>query len=399
MTLIEFYQRVTTINEASSRHLTRSCTSSIDRNKNMASYTILWTNETWDKYSNTKRVSGFCPIDYVAGDNKKPLSTVQPGDEIFIVTVKHGNLYVGGRLVVETLPLSKRDAAILLGRSDLIDKELFFIAKREEIDDFRSSCLIELDTAKNLELIKVDGSICRPTLDKKGLIDRQAFRSPFKLSLKSVEMLRSVLRKSIDPVHTVVASETDSVGRLTSVDRLEERAELSIDESCIFLENNPDTEISGVHPEIDLNEIANKIDEECANLEGYDVDVVVKRRVGQGIFRNLLLEKFNSMCCITGIRNKRLLIASHIVPWSESTKTQKLAPDNGLLLSVTMDALFDKGLISFSSSGRILIGNDLDCHTIKTLGLENDITLPEELLTVTRKENLRKHRENHGFKD
>lgn len=147
----------------------------------------------------------------------------------------------------------------------------------------------------------------------------------------------------------------------------------------------------------DFDEIARKIDEECANLEGQDVDAVVKRRVGQGVFRDLLLKRFDSACCMTGLKNARLLIASHIVPWSESEPTQKLDPNNGLLLSVSMDALFDKGLISFSDNGSILIKDDLDAETIEILGLKTQFALPDKLLTDERKENLTKHRELHGF--
>lgn len=149
--------------------------------------------------------------------------------------------------------------------------------------------------------------------------------------------------------------------------------------------------------DFDPSEIAKKIDDECAGLEGQDVDAIAKRRVGQGVFRNLLLDRFGGACCMTGLTNARLLIASHIVPWSKSAGTQKLDPENGLLLSVSMDALFDKGLISFSGNGSILIGNDLDDESIEILGLERGFKLPEELLTEDRLKNLAKHRERHGF--
>lgn len=148
---------------------------------------------------------------------------------------------------------------------------------------------------------------------------------------------------------------------------------------------------------IRLLEVAKMIDDECSNLEGKDIDAVAKRRVGQGVFRDRLLERFDGACCITGLSNLRLLIASHIVPWSKSTPTQKLDPDNGLLLSVSMDALFDKGLISFSNTGSILISNDLDTHATGILGLRSDFALPPELLTDKRKSNLAIHRELHGF--
>jgi hypothetical protein len=180
--------------------------------------------------------------------------------------------------------------------------------------------------------------------------------------------------------------------------------------SAVSAGNAPDTDVSGItgkdsspvrgdnaEPAIDLEELKRKIDEECVNLEGQDVDAVVKRRVGQGVFRNMLLGQFDGVCCVTGLTNVRLLIASHIVPWSKSAPAQKLDPENGLLLSVSMDALFDKGLISFSDSGRILIGDDLDAETIEILGLEREFALSEKLLTDARKENLAKHRVRHRF--
>lgn len=363
----------------------------------MASYTLLWTNETWDKYANLKRASGACPIEYVAGDNKKPLSTVSPGDEIFIVTVKQGSLYVGGRLIVASYPLNRRDAVSQLGRNDLIDKELFFIADDDLIDEFRPACLVELNIAKNLELIRVDGTICRPSLDKKGSIDRQAFRTPFKLPVKSAETLRLILDGSVS---TLRHGETKGKGAAKPealVHSSHDGDTSSIVGSNSFSNNQPAVKVNHAEPESSYAEITKEIEEECANLEGQDVDAVVKRRLGQGVFRDLLLERFDGACCMTGLINRRLLIASHIVPWSKSTPTQKLDPENGLLLSVSMDALFDKGLISFSNSGSILISNDLDTHATGILGLRSDFALPPELLTDKRKSNLAIHRELHGF--
>lgn len=169
------------------------------------------------------------------------------------------------------------------------------------------------------------------------------------------------------------------------------------DEGGISGEDLPTAGGSDPGPVPDLDEIKRKIDEECANLEGQDVDAVVKRRVGQGIFRNLLLVEFGTACCVTGLTNVRLLIASHIVPWSKSAPAQKLDPENGLLLSVSMDALFDKGLISFSDNGSILIGDDIDADSINILGLEKELALPEKLMTDARKKNLAEHRRRHGF--
>ncbi len=83
---------------------------------------------------------------------------------------------------------------------------------------------------------------------------------------------------------------------------------------------------------------------------------IVSARVGQGKFRNQLLDKYGK-CVITGVDNKKLLIASHIKPWSQSDNVERISVDNGLLLTPTYDKLFDYGLITFSDSGKLLVSS------------------------------------------
>jgi len=60
---------------------------------------------------------------------------------------------------------------------------------------------------------------------------------------------------------------------------------------------------------------------------------------------------------VTGLQVKSLLIASHIKPWRWSSNIERLDGHNGLLLSPHVDRLFDKGFISFSDSGKMLLAN------------------------------------------
>jgi predicted restriction endonuclease len=50
-----------------------------------------------------------------------------------------------------------------------------------------------------------------------------------------------------------------------------------------------------------------------------------------------------------------LLRASHVKPWRECTDKERLDPHNGLLLGAHLDALFDKGLITFDDNGSMLV--------------------------------------------
>ena len=83
--------------------------------------------------------------------------------------------------------------------------------------------------------------------------------------------------------------------------------------------------------------------------EGEDVASETKRRKGQDYFRRMILANYNSRCALTGIDIPQLLLASHIIPWSDkSHKEDRLNPCNGICLSALYDKAFDKGLITFS---------------------------------------------------
>ena len=143
-----------------------------------------------------------------------------------------------------------------------------------------------------------------------------------------------------------------------------------------------------------LKLIAKEIDDEYKNKPGMDVDAIVKRRVGQSEFRSLLEVKHEAKCHVSQIDKRKLLIASHIVPWSKSTGDEKTDSDNGLLLAVNWDAVFDKGLISFDDQGKVVFSDDLDEETSNQLGLSRNVTLREGVLTSGRKKYLQRHRQD-----
>lgn len=80
----------------------------------------------------------------------------------------------------------------------------------------------------------------------------------------------------------------------------------------------------------------------------------IHQRIGQNVFRSVLLEIYRGQCCVCGLNIKELLRASHILPWAEN-KHNRLNPENGLCLSATYDAAFDKFLISFDNDYRMIV--------------------------------------------
>ncbi|MDH6259087.1 HAD-IC family P-type ATPase [Bradyrhizobium sp. BR13661] len=60
---------------------------------------------------------------------------------------------------------------------------------------------------------------------------------------------------------------------------------------------------------------------------------------------------------------------SHVKPWSDSNNKERLDPANGFLLAAHLDALFDRGLISFADTGTMLLSPRLTARDRKMFRL------------------------------
>lgn len=121
-----------------------------------------------------------------------------------------------------------------------------------------------------------------------------------------------------------------------------------------------------------------EIDAEEEALEGLEPTVreaVIMARVGQGIFRRLLLEAWDGQCAVTGATLLPVLVASHIKPWMVASNEERLDPANGLLLVGTLDRLFDTGLITFEDDGAIRISPLVPQADYRALGLTPSLKL------------------------
>lgn len=86
--------------------------------------------------------------------------------------------------------------------------------------------------------------------------------------------------------------------------------------------------------------------------------VVTEQRIKQSFFRRAVLSSYRGRCCMSGLSDARLLVASHIVPWSQD-KANRLNPSNGLCLSAIHDRAFDKGLITLTDDFKVMVSEDL----------------------------------------
>ncbi len=120
---------------------------------------------------------------------------------------------------------------------------------------------------------------------------------------------------------------------------------------------------------------------------GDEREVTAKQRVNQSFFRKALIASYGGACCMTGISNSDLLIASHIKPYRISDKNEKTDPKNGLLLNALHDRAFDKGYITVKPDFTICVSDKIsDIYSGESVkryfgALKGSkITLPEKFL-------------------
>jgi hypothetical protein len=99
-------------------------------------------------------------------------------------------------------------------------------------------------------------------------------------------------------------------------------------------------------------------DDLTADYIGETRQVIVEQRIKQQFFRKAVLSSYRGKCCMSGLSEPRLLLASHIVPWSQD-KANRLNPANGLCLSALHDRAFDQGLIALTDEFTVIFSESL----------------------------------------
>ncbi len=102
-----------------------------------------------------------------------------------------------------------------------------------------------------------------------------------------------------------------------------------------------------------------------------DREQLVLARRGQGRFRDYVT-RIERRCRITGVNRSEHLRASHIKPWRDSGNAERLDGENGLLLTPSIDHLFDRGFISFEDGGRLLVSPVAHAPSLTKMGVSVD---------------------------
>ena len=94
------------------------------------------------------------------------------------------------------------------------------------------------------------------------------------------------------------------------------------------------------------------------NYEVSDAFATTKTRgSAQRVFANRVKSNYGWRCAVTGIKTRKFLVASHIVPWSVD-ETIRLDPSNGICLSVLVDRAFEYGYLSIQDDLTVVIDHN-----------------------------------------
>ncbi len=99
--------------------------------------------------------------------------------------------------------------------------------------------------------------------------------------------------------------------------------------------------------------------------------LIVARR-GQGLFRERV-QRIEWRCRVTGVDRPEHLRASHCKPWRDSSNDERLSGENGLLLTPSIDHLFDRGFISFEGTGRLLVSPVAHEASLRRMGVPQEL--------------------------
>lgn len=140
--------------------------------------------------------------------------------------------------------------------------------------------------------------------------------------------------------------------------------------------------------------VAGAVDLSAAVDPVTETEYLRAQRLGQAKFRSDLLRRWQGSCALTSIAMPEILRASHIKAWRDSSNAERVNPDNGLLLAVHIDGLFDRGFLSFRESGATIVSPIITPATLSALAIGQNTRIVG--LSQANQHFLAQHRARHA---
>lgn len=344
-------------------------------------FTAYWQHRFWNPKDNDE----YQPI-ITSGSNLFSQRGVSLGDEVYIVSVGKGQLYLGGRITVKEV-VSRSKAVKILGRSDLYDE-----AEEWVIGEKNSGTLLNLkrrlapEITKKLLFSSVKSDPKPLFFSGKNELDVQTLRGIRELTVESASLFDQIIEITDSfpqGEEIVVTSEILKEGR----------------GSIVVKKQQTKPSATSAIEKIILSKEVEYFDEPLFNPSSIEdarekISTTIVRRRGQPEFRKKLIEAYNGCCAITGTNAEQALEAAHILQY-KGKETNHIS--NGLLLRADIHTLFDLGLIAIDTKTMtVVIAPSLSNTTYKEL-LGKSLLLPKNKKCLPNIEALDLHRREAAF--
>ena len=156
---------------------------------------------------------------------------------------------------------------------------------------------------------------------------------------------------------------------------------------------NADRSMTGANADLEVWEhhIESELDRDTA-IPTTEREALIIARRGQGIFKERVMQ-VERRCRITGVDNPIHLRASHCKPWRDSDNNERLDGENGLLLTPSIDHLFDRGFIGFEGDGSLIVSPVAHRPSLVRMGVPTDDTFNVGAFSAGQRRFLEYHRD------
>jgi putative restriction endonuclease len=142
-------------------------------------------------------------------------------------------------------------------------------------------------------------------------------------------------------------------------------------QAAMQLASSPNAERNPAEDIVRWEEHLRKEIERDQSIPETEKQAIVLARRGQGLFRKRVT-RIEARCRITNVSEPEHLRASHCKPWRDCSNDERLDGENGLLMTPSIDHLFDRGFISFESNGRLLISPVANRGALQRMGIHTE---------------------------
>jgi putative restriction endonuclease len=132
--------------------------------------------------------------------------------------------------------------------------------------------------------------------------------------------------------------------------------------------------------------------EAAEDIPATDRQALIVARRGQGLFKERVMQ-IERFCRVTKVEKVEHLRASHCKPWRDSNNEERLNGENGLLLTPSIDHLFDRGFISFEDTGRLIISPVAHPDSLRKMGIDTQAPVNVGLFSQGQRTFLHYHRD------